>query len=343
VSVILPFLDAEAHLAEAIDSVRRQSSSAWELLLVDDGSSDGSRAIATAAAEADERIRVVDSRAARSGAAAARNVAITASTGDAIAFLDADDVYEPDFLRERTRALVDHPSAELVYGPTRWWYPESPELDWIEGMRRVVGRVHQPPSLLTGAVLLNRSHVPCTCAVLIRRRALEAVGGFDERFYLYEDQTLWVKLFLQYDAYVDGYVGARYRRHSASITSQEPGSGRYDADRHGNARTPREHFLDWVEEYTSATGAPVPAVASALRLARSRITPSQPLAPRELLIARYLQGERFLRRRTARLRLARRRVIPGGPVTVSATDPTIRSRGRRSTALARAVGSGRMG
>jgi len=310
VSVIMPFLNARSHLGEAIESVQWQTSDAWELLLVDDGSSDGSRAIAMAAAEHDARLIVLDSPAARSGAAAARNVGITASTGDAIAFLDADDVYEADFLRHRSRALADRPDVALGYGPTLWWHPGTPELDWTEGMRRVAGKVHEPPSLLTRAVLLNREHVPCTCSVLIRRSAIEEVGGFDERFYLYEDQTLWVKLLLRHKAYVDGFVGARYRRHATSITSGTTGttgSGIYQFDEQADRRSPREHFLDWVAEYSCAGGAQHPAVARALRLARSRIAPTEPLATTEQLMARYLQGERFLRRRVARLRLAARR------------------------------------
>ncbi|CAN5691500.1 glycosyltransferase family 2 protein [soil metagenome] len=97
VSVVTPVWNAAATLGETVASVRAQSMPDWELLLVDDGSADGSRALAEALAAGDGRIRLLG-WGARQGAAAARNAAIRAARGRFIAFLDADDLWYPEKL-----------------------------------------------------------------------------------------------------------------------------------------------------------------------------------------------------------------------------------------------------
>jgi teichuronic acid biosynthesis glycosyltransferase TuaG len=97
VSVITPVWNAAATLAEAVASVRAQSMPDWEMLIVDDGSTDGSRALAEGLAGADPRLRLLgwaDNR----GAAAARNAGMRAARGRYIAFLDADDRWRPEKL-----------------------------------------------------------------------------------------------------------------------------------------------------------------------------------------------------------------------------------------------------
>ena len=265
VSIIVPFLNAEPYLAEAIASVRAQSWADWELLLVDDGSTDGSSAVASAAAAADPRIRLITRPAdVRGGAAAARNLGLREAGGAFIAFLDADDVYEPDKLSAQLAPFDAHPEIMMVYGPTRWWYPAARRLDWTERMRGEAGRVHQPPALFNRVMLMQRGHVPCTCGVLIRREALDLVGGFEEAFDLYEDQTLWAKLLLRFPAYVTDAVGARYRQHDASATARSEQSGAYHRHRPHQARIA---FLNWMRDHARGSGLADPSVERALRLA----------------------------------------------------------------------------
>lgn len=97
VSVITPVWNAEATLADAIASVQAQSLPDWEMLIVDDGSTDGSRSLAQSRAANDPRIRVL-AQGARSGAAAARNRGLSEAAGRFIAFLDADDLWRPEKL-----------------------------------------------------------------------------------------------------------------------------------------------------------------------------------------------------------------------------------------------------
>ncbi len=227
VSVITPFVNADAYLANAIASVRAQTVTDWELILVDDGSTDGSRLIALQAAEQDVRIRLLDRPVGSArGAAAARNAGLRAGLGEFFAFLDADDMLEPIMLQTVLAAAEAHPEAAMIFGPTQWWYPEERRASWTEPVDGwLAGRLHPPPRLLSRIILMQDGHVPCTCSVLVRRSAIELVGGFEERFRLYEDQALWVKLFLRYPAYVTpiclfrviGSTPARCRRMRPSV------------------------------------------------------------------------------------------------------------------------------
>jgi glycosyltransferase involved in cell wall biosynthesis len=264
VSVVVPFLNARRYLREAIASVQTQTCHDWEMVLVDDGSTDGSAGIVARAASADPRIRLLRRPSwAPASAAAARNLGILEAGGEFVAFLDADDVYEPNNLQSRLQAFEAHPEVMMVYGPTRWWHPGAEHRDWTEGMRREAG-LHEAPDLLNRVVLMQLGHVPCTCGVMIRRRALELTGGFDEAFPLYEDQTLWVKLMLRFPTYVITVVGARYRQHEDSVTAHAQRAGVYVRTRPHHARIA---FLTWVRDYARTTGLEDISVDRALRLA----------------------------------------------------------------------------
>jgi glycosyltransferase involved in cell wall biosynthesis len=265
VSIIMPYRDAEPYLAQAIASIQAQKVADWELLLVDDGSRDDGPELAAAAAAADPRIVLLSQPAdARCGAAAARNTALRAAQGRFIAFLDADDLYETSKLESELRHFAAHPEAMMVYGPTLWWYPADEAENWVERMRAEAGRVHRPPALLERILLLQRGHVPCTCAVLIRREAIELVGGFDEGFALYEDQTLWAKLWLRFPAYVSNEPLSRYRQHAMSASARSERAGEY---RRVGPHSARVAFLQWVRDHVRSNGFSRPSTERALRLA----------------------------------------------------------------------------
>jgi glycosyltransferase involved in cell wall biosynthesis len=267
VSVITPFLNAEPFLADAIASVQRQTFKDWELLLIDDGSTDKSFSIASLAAATDPRIKLLRRPAeGAGGAAAARNIGLRAASGDFIAFLDADDLYENRMLETYLEALNTRPEAAMAYGPTRWWNVNNPDKDWTESMNRQAGRTHRPLWLLAWIILLQMGEVPCTCGVLIRRSAIDAVGGFEEHFRLYEDQTLWVKLFLRFPVHVLSYCGARYRQHHASTSARAIADGSYDPL---GADLARARFLQWTQKYVNETGVRNWWLDQAMRLARA--------------------------------------------------------------------------
>ena len=231
VSVIMPFLDAQAHLAQAVESVIGQTLTDWELLLVDDGATDDSPRIASNFAAREPRIRLLPPDPARRGAAAARNRGIAAVQGEYVAFLDSDDLYEPGKLAHDAAALDADGEAAWVYGATRWFYEGERRRDYVERLGLRLNRRYLPPELLNRIILEERGDIPCTCGVMIRRSALEVVGGFEEQFALYEDQSLWVKLLLRYPVRVLSGCNARYRQHPASTSSAAVSSGDIAGDR----------------------------------------------------------------------------------------------------------------
>lgn len=154
VSVILPCFNAEAFVADAIASVAAQTRPPDEIIVVDDGSTDASlRAIKGAG----QRVRILEQ--ANRGVAAARNAGIAASSGDVLAFLDADDAWPPDSLELRL-AEMERTGADLVAGRVR---------QCADGVGLNV------PS--AGVELVGR----LAGAILIRRSAFARVGDFDER------------------------------------------------------------------------------------------------------------------------------------------------------------------
>jgi glycosyltransferase involved in cell wall biosynthesis len=159
VSVVLPVCDGEAYLAEAIESVLAQDHRRLELIVVDDGSTDRSAAIAER--YADDRVTLV--RQANQGTGAARNAGLTAARGELIAHLDADDIWLESKLRLQVEAINADPCAGAARGLVEEFI--SPDLSEVErrGLR-------DPRGPLPGLVLQ---------AMLIRRPAHELVGGFD--------------------------------------------------------------------------------------------------------------------------------------------------------------------
>jgi glycosyltransferase involved in cell wall biosynthesis len=263
VSVVMPFLRARPFIREAIESVRAQTHPRWELLLVNDGSLDGAAEIAHAYAEREpDRIRLLshpDGR--RHGASAARNLALAEARGEFIALLDADDVWLPENLSQHTRHLLTAPHADVVYSRTLYWHSwagaDARAMDHVPRLRVPAGQPIRPPHLLARCIQ-GKAAVPCTCSILVRRRAIERVGGFEEQFpLLYDDQAFYAKLFATTAVLpIDG-CWSKYRRHPASMTMT--------ADRRQDSRPSRQAFLTWLEAYVRRDPETAALLAPALR------------------------------------------------------------------------------
>src|SRR3954469_22016354 len=114
ISVIMPAFDAAAYLHVAVESVLAQTFSDLELLIVDDGSTDGTVAVAERYAARDGRVRVL--RQANAGPGPARNTGFRAPTGDIFAFLDSDDEWDETFLAAQLAVLSARPDIDVVIG-----------------------------------------------------------------------------------------------------------------------------------------------------------------------------------------------------------------------------------
>jgi glycosyltransferase involved in cell wall biosynthesis len=244
VSVVMTFLDGERFLAEAIESVLAQTYRDWELVLVDDGSTDGGTAIARDyASRHPDRIRYLEHEGhANLGMSASRNAGLAATSGAYVAFLDADDVWTERKLEEQVAILEREPRAAMVLGPTEWWRSwtgEGSQRDEIRGLAGPADAPAAPGSLL---VPLLRNEAPTVTPALLRRTALEAAGGFVERFRgMYEDQVAFVKICVREPVFVASDCWYRWRQHPDSTCAVSMRSGEY--------RAAREGFLAWLEDY----------------------------------------------------------------------------------------------
>ena len=225
-SVIMVFHDARRYLEDAVVSVRAQTFTDWELVLVDDGSGDGSREIAESLAAADTgRIRLFEHAGRRNlGISASRNLGVSRARGELLAFLDADDVYLPDRLARHVELLDRYPEVALVQSRIEFWHSwQANEAGIREDRPEPVsplpsGRPLEPPHLL---VLLLRSRgftVPAVCSLTIRTRRGAARGRIrgvvPGRV---RDQVLLAKLYSQCRTLVIDDVLARYRQHPGSV------------------------------------------------------------------------------------------------------------------------------
>ena len=196
ISVVIPVYNGAAFLEEAVGSIRRQKVPVAEIVVVDDGSTDESVAIAS---RLGDDIRIVSQ--ANAGPAAARNRAIGMARHDVIAFLDADDLWPDDKLELQLPLLLEDPSVDMVLGLLEF-FREDPE--------RPGQRQTQPPVFLFV--------VGCG---LYRRRVFDSVGTFDESMRFGEDTDWFLRA---REASVRMKVvkssGIRYRRHAANVTNR---------------------------------------------------------------------------------------------------------------------------
>ena len=270
VSIIMPFLNAERFIEEAVESVLAQTFTAWELAIVDDGSTDGSTEIARRyAASYPTRISYLQHDGHQNlGVTASRNLGIRHTSAEYIALLDADDVWLPTKLADQVRIFADEPRAEMVYGAPQYWRSWSDEggSDYAVSPGLPRTGMFEPPALLTLSHPLGSGSAPCPSDLLLRRELVERVGGFEEEFQgelqLYEDQAFLAKVYLAANVFVADRCWLKYRLHSESCDSRVRGSGR--------ANAVKLYFLRWLERYLLSQGSTDPEIWSALRRAKRR-------------------------------------------------------------------------
>jgi glycosyltransferase involved in cell wall biosynthesis len=249
VSVIMIFWNAARFLGEAVESVLAQTYPDWELLLVDDGSTDASSALARAYAAAHPgRVRCLEhpGRANR-GMSASRNLGLRHARGRYLAFLDADDVWLLAKLEQQVAMLDFRPDAGMVCCPSHYWYswtgsPDDLGRDYVANLGARPGTLVKPPGLVPLFYPLGSGAAPGMSGILVRREVAERVGGFEESFRgLYEDQVFLTKVYLGTPVLVTAECWFRYRIHPESCCAVAIGAGQYDSVR----RT----FLQWLGEY----------------------------------------------------------------------------------------------
>lgn len=190
-SVIIPTHDRRRMLREAVVSVLAQRDASFELIVVDDGSVDGTwddLARLTLNSAGAPRVHAV--RTERGGPAAARNRGIALARGRFLAFLDSDDLWAADKLRRQVAFMSEHPRCAISQtGET-----------WVRDGRRVnPGRRHAKRA---GDIFIDslRTCLISPSAVILRRELLQDVGGFDETMAACEDYDLWLRILMRREA-----------------------------------------------------------------------------------------------------------------------------------------------
>jgi glycosyltransferase involved in cell wall biosynthesis len=205
ITIVTPTYNAERFIRQTIDSVRRQTLTQWEMIVVDDGSTDGAIDIVRECAAADPRVRLVIQP--NAGVAQARNRGIAALSASTryVMFLDHDDLLLPDALATLARALDDNQSHVAVHGVAQSIDERgaAQELEQAElfgdGYARFVLTSHghrrvssdQPTTL---EMLALACCIPTPGAGLIRRSALDAIGPFDPSVVSSDDWDVWIRL-----------------------------------------------------------------------------------------------------------------------------------------------------
>ncbi len=199
ISVIIPLFNKEKYINRAIDSVFTQTYQDFEILVVDDGSTDGGPKLVRN--YQDPRLRLICQQ--NEGPGSARNRGIKESTGPYLAFLDADDEWLPDFLRRYVKALKTHPDCDYVVGP---YFEGDPRLDRSEIWRRsgiLEGAWSLPQNVSTEKLHFYLIELHWTSAIFCKRHVVEKYGGFYSKAKCTygEDRYLQLQLLLNHKMY----------------------------------------------------------------------------------------------------------------------------------------------
>ncbi len=230
ISVVIPAYNAEKYLAATLDSVLSQSVSSWELVIVDDGSTDSTPQIARDYGARDARIRVVAQK--NGGVAAARNCGFSQSApgSEFVIFLDQDDLWEPDTLADLSKALEANSGAVAVHGLARFidgngalWRPGEAE-EMSRNRLGVAGKKLENWNLgqsTNFAVLAYRNCIWTPGQVLIRRAFLEEVGAFDSQTVPCDDWDMWLRLTRHGEIEFLDKIVLNFRRHDKNQSSDD--------------------------------------------------------------------------------------------------------------------------
>lgn len=188
-SVIIPLYNKALYVRKALESVCAQTYRDYELIVINDGSTDNSAIVADEYLKATDSIDYKIINQPNAGVSAARNTGVAASTGDYVAFLDADDWWEPTYLERMAQLINDYPDAGLYACNYVYYKP---------------GKTHVALHIPTGYINYPKAYYESdampvwTGAAMIPRKVYDEMGGFPVGIKLGEDFLLWSKIALRY-------------------------------------------------------------------------------------------------------------------------------------------------
>ena len=243
ISVVIPLYNKEAEVERALLSVINQSLAPWEIIVVDDGSTDGSAAVVerVIAEHPEARIRLV--RQQNRGVSGARNRGILESTGEYVALLDADDYYLSGYIAEICRLMAYYPNADAY----------STAFDIVEGTRRTRAAVPEVEGYFNPAeeALKHRYGIIPSTATL-RRDTITELNGFPEGMRLGEDQWLWVRMMQEGCKFC--FSPMSLVRYSKEATNRSAAIYRSEASEHTIEELYRVEQEETLNEYIARIG-----------------------------------------------------------------------------------------
>jgi glycosyltransferase involved in cell wall biosynthesis len=209
VTVVIPTLNRRVFLSEAIATLMSQTCPSWELIVVDDGSTDETRRYLEA--QSDPRIRFVI-RESSGGPSIARNAGLAAAHGDLIMFLDDDDLLRPETLARLSEALLAHPEALAATAACRLYTENVGSLKVYHLSQPYTGIIWR--ELLFGWWANSGQN-------LYRTAVVRDIGGFDPALINVQDRKLWLEVARRGPVCVLPFVAMEYRQHARQISKND--------------------------------------------------------------------------------------------------------------------------
>jgi glycosyltransferase involved in cell wall biosynthesis len=217
VSVIIPTYNRRAMVREAVDSVLAQTAASFELIVVDDGSSDGTTDdLARLSAKCLKTIRI--DRIANRGPAASRNHGVAIARAPLLAFLDSDDLWAPDKLAWHLEFMRENPAYAIS---------QTDEI-WIRNGQRVNPGMRHRKRAGDFFVESLRTCLISPSAVLIKKHLFDSIGGFDEDMRAAEDYDLWLRIQVDQEVgLLDEALVTRRGGHPDQLSATTPAIDRF--------------------------------------------------------------------------------------------------------------------
>jgi glycosyltransferase involved in cell wall biosynthesis len=266
VSCVIIFFDSEKFLTEAISSVLSQTYGSWELILVDDGSTDASTEIAQRfARQHPTRITYVAHPGHQNlGMSASRNKGIRMAKGKWIALLDSDDVWLPNKLHDQVSVFEKHSNLQMVFGNHlfwRSWRQDEGKEDYHLDPGTILDTVFFPPELLLLYFQPMKAAMPVPSDLMFARDMALKHGGFEDDFTnMYEEHPFLIKVYAHEPVFVSSQCWTKYRQHDESTVAMQG----------TNANEKLPLLLQWTEEYLRSSGFAGTRVWTAMRKSRFR-------------------------------------------------------------------------
>lgn len=223
ISVIIPLYNKECYIAQAVVSVLNQSYQDFEIVVIDDGSTDDS--LNEAKKVANSRMRIISQ--VNAGVSAARNKGIKEARGEYVAFLDADDIWHKDFLQTIASLIVHYPEASVF--ATK--YNKMRDAKTMDIVVRNLPFAGQDGILYNYFEVASCSEPPiCSISITVRITAINEIGGFPIGIKAGEDLLTWARLAVKYPIAYSKKVMATYLLPDSLVAIQRPTRRQDDDD-----------------------------------------------------------------------------------------------------------------